>query len=199
METKTEPNIRQATLDMVHSISKYWTGFLRNPDSFNFDNGDTSRNGGIAMMLANISKPKSYPKEEIQNFENLLIEKLLVKRPQFIDVDYHVGGILGEVANATLTTWCNTNTFPVKTNMVINWDILEVTVSQGYTNPDKVIHHYYPISTEKLWDIIIEWKKNNYPDTPTASGCEKALDQCYAGQYPVEIAKRYCAKIYTTN
>lgn len=199
METKTELNIEQATLDMVHSIANYWTGFLRDPNSFNFDNGDTSRNGAIALMMANLGKPKGYPEKEIQNFEKLLIERLLAEKPTFIEVDYHAVGILGEVANATLANWCNRNTFPIKTDMVINWDIFEVTASQGYRAPDKVIHQYYPISTEKLGDIIIKWKKNNYPDTPTALGCEEALERCYAGQYPVEIAKRFCAQIYAMN
>lgn len=197
METKTKQDMN--TLDMVHSITDYWTGFLRNPNSFQFDNGDTTKNGAIAMMLANIGKPKSYPEKEIEKFEELMIKQLLINKPKFIDIDYHTCEFLSNIADATLTTWSDMNTFPVKTDMVINWEALEVSVSQGYQAPDKVIHQYYPISVEKLWNIILDWKKDNYPDTPTAWGCEKALERCYAGQYPVEIAKRYCSQIYTTN
>ncbi len=188
------------TLDMVHSIVDYWVSFLRDPNSFIPDNGDPSKQGAMFTANTTLKKCLKYTEEEIINFEKKLIESLSKKRPQFLEVDYTPCNFLQTIILDTLTSSQDMGSiFPVKTDMFIRWDVGEVTVSQGYQAPDKVIHQYYAISLEKLWGIILTWKKENYPDTPNAMGCEKALERCYKGQYPVEIARQYCAQIYSTN
>lgn len=124
---------------LIDGIVKYWTDFLKDPNSFQFDNGDTSRNGQMATMMANMGKPKSYPAQEIEAFQKMFYNEIIRIMPTQIAIDYHANGILAQVADATLSKWSDMNTFPVKTVMSIDYENQVVLVSQGYRAPTKII------------------------------------------------------------
>lgn len=124
---------------LIDSIVKYWSDFLKDPSSFQFDNGDKSSNGKMAMMMANMGKPKSYPAHEIDAFIEMLYNAIAKEMPTSISNDYHADSLLTKVADATLTQWSNMNTFPCKTQMSISYEKGVVSVSQGYCAPTKII------------------------------------------------------------
>ena len=124
---------------LFDSVVKYWSDFLKDPMSFQFDNGDASPNGHMVIILANMGKPKSYPEHEIDAFIEMLYNEIAKEMPTSINIDYHVNGILKEVADRTLSTWSDMNSFPVKTNMTIDYKNQVVTVSQGYNVPTRIL------------------------------------------------------------
>jgi hypothetical protein len=124
---------------LIDSIVKYWVDFLKDPNSFVFDNGDNSRNGQMAIMMANMGKPKSYPRAEIDAFQEMLYNEIAKGMPTGFYNDYHADNLLAKVADATLSRWSDMNTFPVKTSMNIDYKAGIVTVSQGYNAPTRIL------------------------------------------------------------
>lgn len=126
--------------EVIEAAANYWTAFLIDPLSFEFDNGDDSPTGRMSKMMANMGKQKEYSEEEIKAFKKLLCEKLIAQKPFRISIDYNANGILKEVADATLTKWSDMSTFPCKTGMSINYEEGVVAVSQGYYQPTVIIY-----------------------------------------------------------
>lgn len=48
----------------------------------------------------------------------------------------------------------------------------------------------WKIGESQLKDILYNWKKDNYPDSPTIPGFEDALEHCYDGRYNPWLAKQ---------
>ena len=124
---------------LIESIVKYWSDFLKDPNSFQFDNGDKSKTGMMSAMLANMGKPKSCPRYEIDAFQEVFYNAIAKQLPESISIDYVANGILEKVADETLSRWSNMHTFPVKTHMNIDYKNQVVRVSQGYGAPTKII------------------------------------------------------------
>lgn len=119
--------------------AKWWADKLRNVGPGNFDNGDSSSTGGMAMILATMLAMDTQSSEEaIILFEKRLAETILDQVEQHgsmvIRVDYGPDYILSDLAQET---GVSPNGFPWKTTMWIVKD--KVTVSAGYGAPRKVI------------------------------------------------------------
>lgn len=119
--------------------AKWWADKLRNVGLGNFDNGDSSSAGGLAMILAGMLAMDTQPSDEsIDLFEKELAEtiKEQVERrgSMTLSVDYGPDYILGSLAEKT---GVSTNGFPWKTTMWVREN--EVTVSAGYAAPAKTI------------------------------------------------------------
>ena len=117
---------------LVKKVVSYWSGFLKDPSTSRFNNGDDSKNGVMSSMLSEMGKPKSYPLDEINEFETKLTKAIELNKPSTISVDYSPDSLLGDIANSCLSNWNNMSTFPCKTTMWINYDTGEVSVSEGY-------------------------------------------------------------------
>ena len=121
----------------IDAIVNYWAGFLEDPSTSKFDNGDNSQAGFMAMMLSEMGKADGYPEDEIAQFKIVMTAKLIAEEPRSIGIDYHTDQFLSAVADATLSKWSDMNTFPCKTSMYIVED--KVAVSEGYGAPTKII------------------------------------------------------------
>ena len=113
-------------------VAKYWSGFLKDTSTSKFDNGDTSGNGAMAMMLSEMGKPKGYPDDEVIAFESQMLANLMLDLPRYLGVDYSPDSFIANIADDKLSKWNSMSTFPCKTNMHINWETGIVKVSQGY-------------------------------------------------------------------
>lgn len=113
-------------------VAKYWTDFLRDPSTSKFDNGDSSSNGAMAMMLSKLGQPSGYSDSEIGCFESQMVANLLLDLPSSLNVDYSPCCFIGDIADEKLGSWSSMSTFPCKTNMRIDWESGEVKVSEGY-------------------------------------------------------------------
>lgn len=129
---------------LLDAAVNYWSGFLKNPMSFDMNNGEPSQ---YVMMnfLAKVNT-KSYPEEGISKFEDIL--KNYIKNAleieessrAYLDVDYHPCNVLrscldqafGEKGYNSMTV------FPCKTSMWINNQ--EISVSQGYGADTKILY-----------------------------------------------------------
>jgi hypothetical protein len=120
-------------------VAKYWTDFLRNPSTSKFDNGDTSDNGAMAMMLSEMGKPKGYPENEVVAFESQMRANLLLNKPRHLGVDYSPDCFIADIADDKLSSWNSMSTFPCKTRMSINWEEGVVKVAEGYGASSKII------------------------------------------------------------
>ena len=119
--------------------AKWWADRLRNVGPGNFNNGDESSTGGMAMALATLLAMNSQPSEDaIDLFEAKLAETIKKhvedRGSMTLSVDYGPDYILSSVAQET---GVSSNGFPWKTTMWIYKD--KVTVSAGYAAPSKVI------------------------------------------------------------
>lgn len=127
--------------------AKWWADKLRNVTLGNFNNGDESSAGGLAMLLAGMLAMDSQPSDEaIDLFEERLADTIKERvescGSMTLSVDYGPDYILGSLAQET---GVSTNGFPWKTTMWVESN--KVSVSAGYAAPCKVI---YPVeSTEE--------------------------------------------------
>ncbi len=119
--------------------AKWWADKLRNVGLGNFDNGDSSSAGGLAMILAGMLAMDTKPSDEsIDLFEKELAETIKEqvesRGSMTLSVDYGPDYILGSLAEKT---GVSTNGFPWKTTMWVRSN--EVTVSAGYAAPAETI------------------------------------------------------------
>ena len=119
--------------------AKWWADKLRKVGPGNFDNGDSSSTGGMAMLLATMLAMDSHPSDEaIDLFEERLADTIKEHVEAYgsmtLSVDYGPDYILGNLAQET---GVSTNGFPWKTTMWIEKD--KVSVSAGYAAPCKTI------------------------------------------------------------
>lgn len=119
--------------------AKWWADKLRKVVPRNYDNGDNSSTGGMAMLLASMLAMNSQPSDEAINlFEERLAdtikEHVEVNGSMTLDVDYGPDYILSKLAQET---GVSANRFPWKTTMWIKKD--KVSVSAGYAAPCKTI------------------------------------------------------------
>ena len=125
---------------IINTITNYWTRFLEDTSTSQFDNGDTGQNAMMMKMIANIGKPKNYPNSDILLFKQRMKTNLNDEQPRRISVDYSPDSFLGEIAENTLTKWNNMSTFPCKTSMSIDWNSGEIIVREGYGKPFRKLH-----------------------------------------------------------
>jgi len=97
--TKKEEKPEGITAQQAKTAAAWWTDQIRTPS---FDNGDDSESGSMGMilgvMLADKQKPDAGKYDE---FEAALCEAIKGEHPRlWLDVDYHPGGILAEVAQS---------------------------------------------------------------------------------------------------
>lgn len=119
--------------------AKWWAKAITRPK---FDNGDKSRTGDIASMLAMLrSSHDPVTKDQADAFEQALTEAICAEIAKYgscyLNVDYHPDRILWEAAKEAGIT--SDSCFPWKTGMHISKDY--VSVSAGYAAPN-----------EKLWE-----------------------------------------------
>ena len=121
--------------------AKWWADKLRNVSLGNFDNGDSSSTGCMAMFLAALLAMDSQPSDvAIDLFEEKLAEtikeQVKVCGSMTLSVDYRPDDTLGSIAQQT---GVSPNVFPWKTTMWIEMD--KVSVSDGYAAPCEIIFH----------------------------------------------------------
>lgn len=119
--------------------AKWWADKLRNVGLGNFDNGDSSSAGGLAMLLAGMLAMDTQPSgESIDFFEEKLAETIKEqvesRGSMTLSVDYGPDYILGSIAQES---GVSTNGFPWKTTMWVRAD--KVEVSAGYAAPSETI------------------------------------------------------------
>ncbi len=128
-------------IEMLDAAVNYWAGFLEDTSTSRFDNGDTSEQGAMMMMMSELSKPTSHPAEEVAAFKEQLKINILEEMPRNISVDYQPDHILGQAAESTPSKWSSMSTFPCKTSMYLSLDDGgEISVSQGYGAASVVIY-----------------------------------------------------------
>lgn len=118
---------------------KWWADKLRNVNLGNFDNGDNSSAGGLAMLLAGMLALDTQPSNEsIDLFEEQLAETIKEHVESHgsltLSVDYGPDYILGSTAERA---GVSTSGFPWKTTMWVRTDRVEV--SAGYAPPSVTI------------------------------------------------------------
>lgn len=132
---------KRSEVEIARIAANYWLGFLTDPQSAKFDNGDTSQTGAMAQMLFGMAKSKQQPctKEQGEQFFHALVLKLVTDQTSSIHVDYNPDYILGKIMDDVFgkNGWNSSATFPVKTNMWINWTTGLIQVSEGYRAPTK--------------------------------------------------------------
>lgn len=118
----------------------WWSEKIQQP--LNQDNGDTSKNGGMAFMLMNMvanNAQESTTPEQIKIFEDTLTKKLMeVENNRYresLHVDYHPDQMLSESASES---GINPSVFPCKTWTRIGIEN-EVSVSFGYGTEPSII------------------------------------------------------------
>lgn len=119
--------------------AKWWADKIRNVGPGNFDNGDSSSQGGMAIMMASMLAMKTAPSSEsIDLFEERLAETIKEKVENggsiTLSVDYHPDYILSSIANET---GVSASGFPWKTTMWVKSN--HVSVSTGFAAPAKTI------------------------------------------------------------
>lgn len=119
--------------------AKWWADKLREVGPGNFDNGDSSSTGSMAMLLATMLAMDSQSSAEAINlFEerlaNVIKEEVESYESMILSVDYHPDYILGCLAQET---GVSCNGFPWKTTMWIEKN--KVSVKAGYAAPRELI------------------------------------------------------------
>lgn len=127
-------------MEYYEVAAKWWAEKVVNAGPANFNNGDESQAGGIAMILASIFAMENAPnKEAIEAFDKELAKviknKVEEKGSLMLDCDYAPDAILSSVATQT---GVNPSGFPWKTTMDIRPD--KVEVSFGYGTDWKTIY-----------------------------------------------------------
>ena len=122
------------------TAAKWWADKVRNVGPGNFNNGDDSTSGGMAMILATmLAMDKEPDSESADQFEKILSEHIR-KRVEddgylILDCDYGPCTLLSNVAKVS---GVDASCFPWKTNMNITKE--EVKVSCGYGAAYKKIY-----------------------------------------------------------
>ncbi len=107
--------------------AKWWADKLRNVSLGNFNNGDSSSVGGLAMLLAGMLAMDTQPSgESIDLFEKKLAETIKEQvescGSMILSVDYVPDYILGNIARES---GVSPNGFPWKTTMWVRADIVK--------------------------------------------------------------------------
>src|SRR5574344_1851473 len=139
MKKKEEVNNR-----LLDAAVNYWSGFLKNPMSFDMNNGEPSQY--IMMNFLAKSNTKSYSEEGISKFEDILrnyIKKALEIEGAdraYLEVDYHPCNVLSSCLDQAFGEkgYNSMTVFPCKTSMWINNQ--EISVSQGYGADTKILY-----------------------------------------------------------
>lgn len=125
---------RQELFNGIRGFMIYWTNFLKDPMSWQFDNGDDSDRGAQAMMLSMMGRKKEYNESTIDMFIKNSVEMIDDRLEIFFEntgngidminsygnwqlidfnVDYNPTGKLSIVTRDI--SEINMNTFPCKT------------------------------------------------------------------------------------
>ena len=112
--------------------AKWWADTLRNVGPGNFNNGDDSQAGGMAMIMATmLAMDKSPDGGVLDRFEKVLAENIQKRVEEdgclSLNCDYAPCAFLANIARET---GVDVSCFPWKTSMQIS--PLKVTVSCGY-------------------------------------------------------------------
>ena len=130
---------KELSVRVARTAAHHFANYLRDPGGVKFDNGDTSRNGAMAMMLFEMGKKKDgFDPDKINRFENELTVRLLSLPNIYLDVDYSPDGTISDLMNDIFgkTGWNSMNTFPVKTNLYWSESKQKLLISEGYRAED---------------------------------------------------------------
>ena len=125
---------------IINEAVNWWVEKIDNPNSF--DNGDNSKEGQMANMLAMLLAVKSknkIEKEQIEIFRDSLTEKIENSMNLYDEctlyTDYEP---MWELQEAAQLAQIDDSVFPWKTKMKISKDKIEV--SEGYGKPYETIY-----------------------------------------------------------
>ena len=128
--------------DLVNAVVTYWSGFIKDPMSFEMDNGEPSQYAMINMLAKMGAKPGD--PIMVEKFESILCalvyNELEEKGRVTLSVDYDPHGLLRQALDQTFgeRNYNSKSIFPCKTTMWITDKI--VTYSQGYRAMEKVLY-----------------------------------------------------------
>jgi hypothetical protein len=136
--------------DLVKVAVEYWSGFLKNPMSFEMDNGEPSQHAMLNILAKAGAKP--FPEEGVLKFEEILGNyiKNALEIPDSgrvaFEVDYHPCNVLRSCLDQAFgeNGYSSMTVFPCKTDMRITIDYVKVW--QGYRAPVQIL---FQTNTEK--------------------------------------------------
>ena len=133
--------------DLVKAAVGYWSGFLKDPLSFELDNGEPSQHAMLNMLRMAAVKP--FDSERIKIFEEQLTKDITQKLENSdscnLSVDYHPDSVLGSCLDLAFGEkgYISMQVFPCKTTMWITKD--NIQYSQGYRKPVEIL---YPVAAK---------------------------------------------------
>lgn len=132
--------------ELVKAAVEYWSGFLKDPLSFEMDNGEPSQHAMLNMLRMAAVKP--FDSERVKIFEEeltkIVTSALSIGDHFDLNVDYHPDRNLSHCLDLAFGEkgYISMQVFPCKTNMWISEK--DVQVSQGYRKPMVII---YPVAS----------------------------------------------------
>lgn len=134
--------------ELVNSAVQFWANFLRDPSSFDLDNGEDQP--PMIKILAAMTKAGSKPIDSaiIEKFESylaaIIYNKLADGNNVTLSVDYNPDKVLSDVLDLAFgqENYMEKTIFPWKTYMLISLD--EVRAYQGYMSDAKVLYRTNP-------------------------------------------------------
>ena len=121
---------------------RYWGNFLRDPLSFEMDNGEPSQHLMLNMLAKMGAKPVDEDKVKLfeENLGLFVFAELSKNGRIGLNVDYHPEGLLRKALDSSLGSggYNSMNIFPCKTDMHITNEV--VAVSQGYRAETKTLY-----------------------------------------------------------
>lgn len=134
--------------ELVNSAVQFWANFLRDPSSFDLDNGEDQP--PMIKMLAAMAKAGSKPIDSaiIEKFESylaaIIYNKLADGNTVKLSVDYNPDKVLSDALDLAFgqENYMEKTIFPWKTYMLISLD--EVRAYRGYMSDAKVLYRTNP-------------------------------------------------------
>lgn len=145
-------DFKKVDVYQVEAAVKFWSDFLRDPNSFIMDNGESSQ-FMMLNILAKLGGPANFDEKEIESFEYILTkyiyDDLADGKSVSLRVDYQPEGNLAKALDITFGKYNQMTIFPCKTSMWIRHNCVQV--AQGYAAPTQTIYAA-EINTDKLED-----------------------------------------------
>ena len=142
MENKTQELKNKELAKVVDVAVRYWGNFLRDPLSFEMDNGEPAQKTMLNMLAKMGAKPVDEDKVKLfeENLGLFVFADLSKNGSVSLHVDYHPEGLLRKALDSSLGSggYNSMNIFPCKTDMHITNEA--VAVSQGYRAETKTLY-----------------------------------------------------------